>query len=103
RKTLDQRTDLYAVGVLLHELLGGVIPHLDAEHPAAQLRSICRDDLPPLPPDVPVPLQALVHTATRKRPEERFQSAREFRIVLRRAAGFETAASDARAACGLLP
>ncbi|MCB9743564.1 MAG: serine/threonine protein kinase [Alphaproteobacteria bacterium] len=74
---VDARSDLYSLGVLLWEMLSGVLPygHLDSAY-SVQV-AVVNEPLPALPPDVPGDLAALVAELTRKAPEERPQSAQE--------------------------
>jgi serine/threonine-protein kinase len=89
--TLDGRSDLYSVGVLLYQALTGKMPfegRNDFEVLAAQVGS------EPQPPSVVNPaispeLDRIVLRALRKRPDERFPNAREFRTAL--AAALDTA------------
>ena len=73
--------DLYAVGVLLYELLAGHSPYGEQREPAALLHSIVHEDAPALPSTstrgevLPRDLRAIVAMLLRKRPEERFLSA----------------------------
>jgi serine/threonine-protein kinase len=89
--TLDGRSDLYSVGVLLYQTLSGKMPFeglSDFEVMAAQVRS------EPQPPSAVNPaiwpdLERIVLTALKKSPGERFANAKEFREAL--AAAAETA------------
>jgi serine/threonine protein kinase len=81
----DARSDLYSVGVILHECLTGVRPFTgtDSEVIAAVSSSEGCDPasiVPSLPPDV----VALVRKATAPRPDDRFASASELGIALAR-------------------
>jgi serine/threonine-protein kinase len=68
-------SDLYALGIVLHECLTGVPPHdgTAAEVMAAHLYL----PLPPLPADVPAELDVLVDRLTNKDPAKRISDARE--------------------------
>jgi eukaryotic-like serine/threonine-protein kinase len=68
-------SDLYALGIVLHECLTGVPPHdgTAAEVMAAHLYL----PLPPLPADVPAELDVLVDRLTSKDPARRISGARE--------------------------
>ncbi|MCC7139870.1 MAG: serine/threonine protein kinase [Planctomycetes bacterium] len=97
-KTVDARADLYALGVMLYEMLSGSLP-LGRFEAASVLR-----------PGVPATLDAVVHRALAPRPEDRFPSAVAFREALdaaERAAGAEraepVAAPPAAAAPGNAP
>ena len=81
---LDARADLYAVGVILHELLTGRTPFhgLSLQEFVAAL--VLRD-IPPvtsLRPGLPAPLASLVHRALERNPDARPSSARSFRSEL---------------------
>jgi serine/threonine protein kinase len=91
----DARVDLYALGVLLYEMLGGALPYEHKER-VALLRAILND--PPVPlsnrgPDLPQGLCDLVMRAISKLTIDRVQSADEFRSLL---APFAMAGPDAR-------
>jgi len=68
-------SDLYALGIVLHECLTGMPPHdgTAAEVMAAHLYL----PLPPLPADVPAELDVLVDRLTTKDPAKRISDARE--------------------------
>ncbi len=80
----DARSDIYAVGVMLYEMISGVRPVAgdDARIIATRVE---RGDVKPLvhaAPDVPRELAGLVHRAMAARPEIRFASATEMRLAL---------------------
>jgi serine/threonine-protein kinase len=66
--------DLYALGAILHELLTGR-PIFSGRDPISTMRAIREDPPPPLPPDIPGPLQSVVSRLLRKAPAERPQDA----------------------------
>ncbi len=82
---LDVRADLYACGVILFELLTDRLPfhHSSVMH----LMRMQLYEPPPrmrtLDPTIDAKLEALTMRALSKRPEDRFQSPREFRSALR--------------------
>jgi predicted ATPase/signal transduction histidine kinase len=74
----DARSDLYAVGIMLYELLTGAPPFRSADALALIHWQIAGVPVPPaqLDPAIPAPLSALVMKLIAKMPDERYQSAR---------------------------
>jgi|GEM_PF-5292164 len=68
---VDQRADLYSVGVILYQVLTGTLPTAGYE-PASKLAA------------VPVTLDKVIAKALQPRPEERYQSASEMKEALDR-------------------
>ncbi|MCJ7453674.1 MAG: protein kinase [Steroidobacteraceae bacterium] len=73
--TLDGRSDLYSLGIVLHEMLSGVKP-FRAETPLAVIYMHANEPLPRLPPAV-AHLQPLLDVLLAKRPADRPASAAE--------------------------
>jgi serine/threonine protein kinase len=84
-RPIDARTDVYALGVILYELLCGRAPFRGDDRTV--LESIRAGD-PPLPIEiqasVPEPLQAIALTAMERDPAKRYQSALDMAADLRR-------------------
>ena len=96
-ESVDARTDLYACGVILYELITGTVP-FTADTPIGILtRHVTDAPRPPrtLVPGVHPDFEAVILKAMEKDREQRFQSARELREGLR-AALMEVRAAAAR-------
>jgi hypothetical protein len=86
---VDGRADLYSVGVMLYRLLAGVLP-FKADSALAMLQRQIRDQPISLHlqrPELPDWCEQIVQRALTKSPDDRFQSAEEFRDELARATG----------------
>jgi hypothetical protein len=83
---IDARTDVYALGVILYELLTGMTPYRGATDQA--VIDGVRGGQPRLPIEidarVPLPLQAIALKAMERRPNDRYASAREMALDLDR-------------------
>jgi TonB family protein len=76
----DERSDIWAVGVVSYELFAGGLKPFDGENHAALLMSIVSDEPRPLAKlaaDCPEELRAIVEKMLRKKTEERYQSFEE--------------------------
>jgi serine/threonine protein kinase len=84
---LDHRSDVYALGVILYQVLTGKVPFAN-ENPLAVIHGHCEREPPPpseLNPALPAPVEAVVLKALAKSRADRFQSAQELAHYLRRA------------------
>jgi hypothetical protein len=85
-RSIDARADIYALGVILYELLSGE-PPFGGESDEDVIAAINAGEtrLPAeIEPDVPEPLQAIALKAMEREPEDRYASAREMALDLRR-------------------
>ena len=85
-RDIDERTDIYAAGVIVYEVLCGRRPY-DGQG-GSLLRQILQD--PPAPvstfePRLPVTIDMVLGRALAKKPENRFRNAREFLDALKNA------------------
>src|SRR5581483_7937641 len=82
--TVDARSDLYSIGVVLYELTAGRRPFESESTYAvleAQLNATPRAPVE-VNPSLPKPLNDIIMTALEKEPMRRFQSAEAFRKAL---------------------
>src|SRR5258706_13952882 len=78
---VDDRSDVYSVGILLYALLAGNLP-FQATTPLTVLHLQLTQPPPPLPDTLPEWLRSVVSKALEKDPKCRFQSAEEMRMPL---------------------
>jgi len=97
---VDQRADLFALGVVLYEMLTGRVPFRGAS-PVETLNEIVTKD-PAWPPDLAAPLRAILERALQKNPARRFQSAADFAFALRMPAGLSPPVPSRRVPAWLL-
>jgi serine/threonine-protein kinase len=75
----DARTDIYAIGIMLFEMLAGHVPW-EGDNPLAVMQQHLSAPLPDLQrvnPSVLPPLEAIIRKCLRKNPDERYQDAGE--------------------------
>ena len=85
----DARSDLYAVGISLYEMVTGRRPFEADSNFAIMMAHVNEKPRPPaeLQPSLPAGINEIILKAMAKEPSARFQSAAEFRAALRAIAG----------------
>jgi hypothetical protein len=86
RLDLDHRSDVYSLGVVLYELLTLGQPIVSATREGV-LRQIVTKAIPPASlrnPAIPRDLEGVLHKATARDPDDRYQTAADFAADLRR-------------------
>ncbi|CAN5835996.1 hypothetical protein BH11MYX2_BH11MYX2_20660 [soil metagenome] len=78
---VDGRTDLYALGCIMHELLTGFPPFNDTAISALFAKHL-QEPPPALPPNVPPELGEIIRRLMAKRPDDRFPDAQTLRDAL---------------------
>ena len=102
---VDQRSDLYSVGIVLYEMLTGQVPFTGESPVEIAMKHLSDTPRPPsmLRPEIPPDLDMVVLRALAKNPEDRFQTAEEMDAELERvAAGAGVTAETADAATAVL-
>lgn len=85
-KKVDARSDLFAVGVILYQLVTGQRP-FNSDSLATLLFKIATDNPKPVgdvAPNIPTPLKKVIDKLLQKKPEKRIQSGRELANELTR-------------------
>ena len=84
REAVNVQSDVFLLGLVLHESLSGKMPFKDTADPD---QAVLNRALPPLPQDVPLKMDAVVRKATSKRAYDRYPTALAFREALVEAIG----------------
>src|SRR5580698_8873016 len=81
----DFRADIFSLGVVLYEMLGGRHPFLGSTATAIAMQIVQQEPIPldKVSRSVPPPLALIVGKALEKKPDERYQSPRELAADLR--------------------
>jgi len=86
-QTVDQRSDIYSLGIILYELVTGRVP-FTADTPLAVILKHVSDPLP-LPsiikPDIPESIEQVILKALAKEPDDRYATTAEFLAAWKRA------------------
>jgi len=95
--TVDARADIYALGVMLYEMLTGHTP-FEADNYTALAHSHIYEPVPPpstLNPRVSPAVQSVVMKALEKNPADRFQKATDMAVALEQAVAAQTPVNTA--------
>jgi serine/threonine protein kinase/tetratricopeptide (TPR) repeat protein len=97
----DARTDVWALGVLLYQMLTNAKP-FTGPSTVELFSSILRDSPAPLPSSIPVPLRAIVYKCLAKDPTQRYQRASDVRLVLETITSSRKSGSDSQSLAHVL-
>ena len=79
----DERSDIFSLGVILHEMISGIAP-FHGDSAIETLYAILKGDAPTLPAreGLPAELEPVIRHCLEKIPDMRFQSARDLAFIL---------------------
>ena len=83
-RTIDSRTDIYTLGIIMYELFSGQAPYTGEESMAILFKHVEGKAKPPreINPEIPKSLEAIITKAMAVDPEQRFQTFDELRTAL---------------------
>lgn len=88
-KDIDERSDIYSIGVLIHNMLTGLAPYDSTLLTAQEIkRRVVKENMPRMAETYPYisdKIQAVVDKATQKVPEARYQSCLEMKSAVKKA------------------
>lgn len=84
-ETVDHRSDIFSLGVMVYEMLAGVQPFRH-DSGVETMNAILHEE-PQVPEEMPAGLARIVQHALEKSPQNRFQSAKDFAFALEALSG----------------